>query len=193
MNKLLVTSLFFFSSAFLPCVSFADGISTTASINLQAAQSRTLKTNTLACEARIKELENQVAHLQQEVDKLVMVGPNLPHDVLATKVMIHRAQIVDDDGLVLERVNTEKSIYVLPAKPTMIEFEDKIIRGLKRKNSELTMERHGKRLAVFARAELPHDGEIVIVEVENTPPIVLRFIPADDDHQADSLVYIRRY
>jgi hypothetical protein len=84
----------------------------------------------------------------------------------------------------------EMMIYVSANEPTQLKFPGEIVGGFIRKDSLLSLKRVGTDLILFARTELPSEGESIIVRLKDGRSFSVRVVEATQKNTRDNFVRI---
>lgn len=86
---------------------------------------------------------------------------------------------------------SEQTVYVTPGEPTQVSFPGKIEGGFKRSNSTIALQKNDNYLVLFAKPDLPYEGEALLLILDDKRSFAVRVVPADDDHPRDETVKIQ--
>lgn len=109
------------------------------------------------------------------------------------KIEVSRIGIVEFSGVedIYQGVSIHEVIArVAVGEPTQITFPTKIWAGYKKKDSNISIDRRGAYIVVFASAELPPEGEAILIILENGTSFPIRLKPADSKHPRDAILEI---
>lgn len=84
----------------------------------------------------------------------------------------------------------EVTVRVNPGEPTQIEFPGVIQGGYKRKNAEISLDRRENQLVVFGQPNIPEQGEVILVRLDDGRSYSLRIQRASAELPRDDVIRI---